>query len=82
VLFMGAGLQSMLVFWIARNDHDMKLLALGAALGFISGSSATASALLVGKPQDSGNRMPNPNDMKPGATASITEAVAAPPVVE
>ena len=79
-LFGVSAVMAVFVFWVARNDHDMKLLALGSVLGFISGSSGTASAILVGKPVASSSRLPDVSDLMPGGKATSTESVQAPPV--
>ena len=76
-LFLISAVMAILVFWIARNDHDMKLLALGAVLGFISGSSGTASAILTGrdmmKPHD-------PGDLPAGSVVEESSKVQTPPI--
>lgn len=63
------------VFYIARQDHDMKLLAIGGVLGFIAGMSATASTLLVGKP--SGEK---PADLPPGSVVQSNQSIQTPPI--
>jgi hypothetical protein len=69
------------VFLYSRNDHDMKLLALGAVIGQISALMATASTLLVGKVFDgSMSRLPNAADLPPGAKVSATDSVQSSPV--
>lgn len=75
---------SMDIFLYSRNDHEMKLLALGAAISQIASVMATASTLLVGKVFDgvgaAGNRLPNPADLPPGVKATSSDSVQAPPV--
>jgi hypothetical protein len=81
VLIIMAGMLSTVVFWVSRNDHDMKLLALGGVLGFCAGATATASTLLVGKPADpAASRLPPVSDLAPGGTATSTDSITAPTV--
>jgi len=47
--FTVAALLSWGVFILSRNDHDMKLLALGAVISTSSTLIGTASTILVGK---------------------------------
>jgi hypothetical protein len=77
-LFTISAALSAFVFWVARNDHDMKLIAIGGVLGFVSGSSGTAATILTGRPVSSGNKLPSPDELAPGGSASVTESVQAP----
>ena len=82
-LFTLSAIMALVVFWLARGDHDMKLLALGSVLGFIAGSSGTASTLLVGKAAASstGSQLPDVSTLTPGGSATTTQTVQAPPAV-
>jgi hypothetical protein len=40
---------AILIFLLARFDHDMKLLALGNVLGQVTALMSTASTMLVGR---------------------------------
>lgn len=65
------------IFVYSRGDHDMKLLALGAAISQISALMATASTMLVGKVFDSntagGSKLLAFPDGPPGGSR-VTEA--------
>jgi hypothetical protein len=67
-----------IVFLYARLDHDMKLLALGAAISQASALMATASTMLVGRSFEGGSKLPSPSDMPPDTSAVLTESVAGP----
>lgn len=49
VMILTSSLLSIVVFLLARYDHDMKLLALGNVLGQVTALMSTASTMLVGK---------------------------------
>jgi hypothetical protein len=71
------------IFLYSRNDHDMKLLALGAVIGQGSALMATASTLLVGKTFEGGsNRLPSAADLPPGAKATATDSVQSSPIAQ
>ena len=80
-LFNVSAVLAIAVFWMARGDHDMKLLALGCVLGFVSGASGTAGAILVGKPTTAppSSHLPDVSQLIPGGSATSTESITAPP---
>lgn len=72
-----ASVIAVLVFVMCRGDHDMKLLALGAAISQTSSLMSTASTMLTGR-----DVTKHDVDLPPGSsrTASATETIRTPPI--
>lgn len=73
IAMYGFTLASMLswgAFLLARNDHDMKLLALGAVISTSSTLIGTASTILVGKPNPATSQADS--SLSSGVRASLT----------
>lgn len=66
------------MFVMSRGDHDMKLLALGAAISQTSALMATASTMLVGR--DFSHKGTDPSDLPPGSVVTDKSTVQTPPV--
>ncbi len=68
------------IFFMSRGDHDMKLLALGAAISQSTALMATASTMLVGR-DFSQHR--DASDLPQGAqvTTTTAETISTPPVM-
>jgi hypothetical protein len=65
---------AILIFILARFDHDMKLLALGNVLGQVTALMSTASTMLVGRDFSSGHTDLPPGDFPAGTKVSSTLA--------
>lgn len=82
VMIILSSLMSVLIFLLARYDHDMKLLALGNVLGQITALMSTASTMLVGRDFSSSKNELAQGDIPAGSkveTQAIT-SVQLPPV--
>ena len=66
------------IFVMCRGDHDMKLLALGAAISQTTALMSTASTMLVGK--DLTIKPHDPNDNPPGSIQTERTTIQIPPI--
>jgi hypothetical protein len=67
-------------FLLARLDHDMKLLALGAVISTTSNLMGTASAILVGKPNPSTSGNHDLSSLPDGSITTDSTTVQLPPI--
>ena len=78
--FTVAALLSWGVFVLARNDHDMKLLALGAVISTSSTLIGTASTILVGKTNPPATGSHDLSSLPDGSITTDSTTVQLPPI--
>ena len=78
--FTMASLLSWGAFVLSRNDHDMKMLALGAVVSTSGTLIGTASAILVGKPNSSTSANHDLSSLPDGSVTTDSTTVQIPPI--